>query len=607
MSSRLQAHQGNKMRLVSSVLAGVLFLFAAWVFAAEDETTKLNQWLDERYEEELQQSPITLTVHGRREKYDQVDDMSMAAHIESADSLKSTFDYNKLSPQGKASYDFWMFRAQSEASERPFLEHGYVFTQDNNIHTFAALFLANYHTVESEADILAYISRIEGFARAGDQLLVRAQSAANKGIRPPQFSYEAVIEQSGQVISGYPFAQGEGDSAIWADAIAKIAALREKGEISTVREEALKLQVRKALLEKMHPHYQRLIAWHKKDIENASVNALGVHALPQGKEYYQRQLHFFTHSDMTAEEVHQLGLDEVARIKGEMDEIREQLGFDDSLQDLFAYVRDDGRFYYPNTDRGREAYLLEVERLLKEMSTRLPEYFGLLPKAALEVKRVEPYRERDGAAQFYQVGTADGSRPGIYYMHLSDMSAYNSTDLETTTYHEGSPGHHMQLSIAKELTEIPAFRNDIGYSAFNEGWALYSELLASEMGAFDDPYNDFGRLVAEIWRAIRLVVDTGLHAKGWSEEQAVQYMLANSAIPEVSVRSEIQRYLVWPGQATSYKVGMLKILALREDARQRLGDKFDIREFHDVVLGGGSVPLPILERAVEQWIASQQQ
>ncbi len=587
---------------------------AAWVFAAEDETAKLNQWLDERYEEELQQSPITLTVHGRREKYDQVDDMSLAAYekrldllIAGAETLKSTFDYDKLSLQGKTSYDFWAFRAQSEASKRPFLEHDYVFTQNNNNHTYAALFLANYHTVESEADILAYISRIEGFARAGDQLLVRAQNAADKGIRPPRFSYETVIEQSGQVVSGYPFGQGEGDSVIWTDATAKIAALREKGEISTDREEALKLQVRKALKEDIYPYYQRLIAWHKKDIENTSVSAHGVHALPQGKEYYQYQLRFFTHSDMTAEEVHQLGLDEVARIKSEMDEVRERLGFEGSLQDLFTYVRDDSRFYYSNTDKGREAYLLEVERLLKEMSTRLPEYFGLLPKAALEVKRVEPYRERDGGSQFYQVGTADGSRPGVYYMHLSDMSGYNSTDLETTTYHEGSPGHHMQLSIAKELTEIPAFRNDIGYSAFNEGWALYSEFLAREMGAFDDPYNDFGRLVAEIWRAIRLVVDTGLHARGWSEEQAVQYMLANSAIPEVTVRSEIQRYFAWPGQATSYKVGMLKILALREDARQRIGDKFDIRGFHDVVLGGGSVPLPILERAVEQWTASQQQ
>lgn len=599
------------MQVILSVLAGSLLLVSV-IASGEDETDRLNQWLDEQYESELLDSPITLTHNGRRERYDEVDDFSLAAEkksvaklVSSTELMESRFDYEKLSSQGRVSYDFWKFRAQSQQAELPYLEHAYVFTQFNNSHTYAVAFLANYHTVDTEVDMQAYIRRIQGFARMGEQGLDRAKSAAAKGIRPPRFSYEAVIEQSAQVISGYPFDDGPDESAFWKDASGKIAALGDKGEISAEREQQLREEVRLALLEHTLPFYQRLIAWHKEDIRNTDEKARGVHALPDGQAYYQRQLRDYTHSDMTADEIHELGLREVARIKGEMEGIREEVGFDGSLEAFFAYVRDDPRFYFPDNDEGRSAYLEEVRQLLDQMSSRLPDYFGLLPKSKLEVKRVEPYRERDGGAQFYQVGTADGTRPGVYYVHLSDMGAYNRIDLETTAYHEGSPGHHMQLSIAKELTDIPVFRTNVGYSAYWEGWALYAELLAREMGTFEDPYNDFGRLVAEIWRAIRLVVDTGLHARGWSEEQAVQYMLQNSAIPEVSVRAEIQRYLVMPGQATSYKTGMLKMLELRQKARQRLGGKFDIRQFHDVVLGGGSVPLPILERAVDDWVTSQ--
>ena len=339
-------------------------------------------------------------------------------------------------------------------------------------------------------------------------------------------------------------------------------------------------------------------------MEYVSAVPQGAHSLPDGDAYYAERLAFYTHSDMSEDEIHELGLAEVARIHEEMAEIMDEVKFQGNLQDFFAYVRDDERFYYANTDDGRTAYIEEVQRLLGELQPRLPEFFGILPKSALEVKRVEPFREQDGAVQIYQVGTANGSRPGVYYIHMSEMSAYNKTDLETTAYHEGSPGHHMQLSIAKELTDVPRFRTNVGYSAYTEGWGLYAEYLALEMGAFQDPYNNFGRLVAEIWRAIRLVVDTGLHAKGWSEKQAVEYMLVNSAIPEGAVRSEIRRYLVLPGQATSYKAGMLKIQQLRAEAEARLGDKFDIRAFHDTVLGGGAVPLPILEKMVDDWIES---
>jgi uncharacterized protein (DUF885 family) len=333
--------------------------------------------------------------------------------------------------------------------------------------------------------------------------------------------------------------------------------------------------------------------------------ASGVGALPNGKAYYDAMLKLQTTTDLTAEQIHELGLKEVARIRGEMEVVKAKTGFTGPLSDFFVFMRTDKRFYLPNTDEGRAQYLKLADGYLSAMKKKLPEYFGVLPKADLVVRRVEAFREIPGGAQHYFAGTPDGSRPGIFYAHLSEMNAMPTYQLEDVAYHEGLPGHHMQISIAQELTGLPKFRTQVGYGAFAEGWGLYSEALAKEMGFDVDPYNDFGRLSLEIWRAVRLVVDTGIHAKGWSEEQAVTYFLSNSAQPEAAVRAEIQRYFVGAGQATTYKIGMLKLQALRDESRAALGPKFDYRKFHDVVLGGGSLPLPMVEANVHRWIATQ--
>jgi len=597
----------------TQIQAIALSLLAPVCSYAEPETDKLNAWLDARYEAELLRSPMTLTGLGRKERYDELDDVSLAAErednrllVESADEMTAQFDYDELDAEGRASYDFWRIRADMATAEAPYLEHGYVFDTYASLHTYPVTFLANYHGVESDSDMVAYIKRVGAFGPFLDQLVARAEQAAAKGIRPPRFAFDSVTEQSSGVISGAPFDDNGVDSPLWADGTTKIEALHSAGTIDQARAKELQAELKMALKNQLRPAYDRLLAWEKKDRANTSEEARGVWSLPEGDAYYRDRLRYYTHSDMTAEQVHNLGLSEVARIQEEMLAIKQQVKFEGDLKAFFDYVRDDSSFYYPNTDAGREAYLTDTRDHLAALEQRLPEYFGVLPKTPLVVKRVEPYRERDGGSQFYSDGTADGSRPGVYYIHMSDMSAYNRTDLETTAYHEGSPGHHMQISIAKEATGLPMFRTDIGYSAYWEGWGLYSEWLAKEMGAFKDPYNDFGRLTGEIWRAIRLVVDTGLHAKQWSEEQAVQYMLANSAAPEPAVRSEIRRYLVKPGQATSYKAGMLKIQALRAQAEQTLGDRFDIRGFHDTVLGGGAVPLWVLEDMVNDWVAKEQ-
>jgi uncharacterized protein (DUF885 family) len=566
----------------------------------EAETARLNEWFAARWEEQLDFSPIQKTFLGRKDDYDKIDeateaeeDRQLAWRRATVADLRRSFDYAKLTPEARASYDIWIYELDRAEKALPFRRRGYVFTQMQGLQTFLPQFLITFHRVDEESDMEAYVARIGGVARLIDQLLERAQINAREGVRPPRFAYEAVIEQSRGVIAGAPFG-GAGDAPLWADAKTKIDSLVSAGKIDAARAAALRTAASEAL-----------VAWLESDIDNADTVATGVGKLPNGRAFYAERLAFSTTTDMTPDEVHAFGLAEVARIKSEMEAIKTQVGFDGTLQEFFVFMREDPQFFFPDTDEGREAYLQEARDHLAFINEKLPEFFGLLPKADLVVKRVEPFREQPGAAQHYFPGTPDGSRPGIYYAHLSDMKAMPKPQLEVVAYHEGNPGHHMQISIAQELTSVPEFRTQSSFTAYIEGWALYAELLAKEMGAYRDPYSDFGRLSTELWRAIRLVLDTGLHTKGWTEDQAVAYFTENSPSAEGAIRSEVQRYIVWPGQATAYKIGMQKILDLREKARGELGDRFDIRGFHDTVLGGGALPLSILERRVEEWVAAE--
>jgi uncharacterized protein (DUF885 family) len=573
------------------------------------EAARLNAYLDAEYEKELRMSPEDLTRQGRKEHYDELDDRSEAAEArklewrrKSVADMKSMFDDKLLDDDTKTSYEIWLQELDRAERREAFRRHPYIFAR-GGAHTGFPQFLINFHRVDDRRDMDAYISRLSLVDEALDQLLVRARAAAADGIRPPAFSFAQAIDEVKRITSGAPFTRGQ-DSALFADAKAKISALRDAGKITAEEATALTGSVSKALTTELKPAYDRLAAWLESDRRNASANAQGASALPDGVNYYNTALFLQTTTTMTADEIHALGLSEVARIRAEMEAIKARIGFTGTLNAFFAFMRTDPGFYFPNTDAGRAAYVALAENYLAVMEKKLPDYFGILPKARLIVKRVEAFREEPGGAQHYFRGTPDGSRPGIFYAHLSDMRAMPKFGLEDVTYHEGAPGHHLQISIAQERTGLPKFRTQYGYTAFSEGWGLYAESLGKEMGFFTDPYSDFGRLAGEIWRAIRLVVDTGLHAKGWSEGEAVDYFLANSPQPEAAVRSEIRRYIVNPGQATSYKIGMLTIQRLRDEAKNALGARFDYRAFHDVVLGGGSVPLPVLEGRVRRWIAA---
>jgi uncharacterized protein (DUF885 family) len=577
----------------------------------ERETARLNEWFDARYEEQLDFSPLQKTQLGRKDDYDRIDDFSEAGELAQLEWLRGTvaelerdFDRSALTPEAQASFDLWLYGLDRWEASYPFRRREYVFHQMQGAHTFLPQALINFHRVDDEADMVAYVTRIGEVARAIGQALERAQLAAGEGVHAPRFAYDAVIQQSRALITGAPFG-GAGESPLLTDANAKSAALVAAGKLEPARADELRAAAATALTERLKPAYENLIAWAEMDRANSGEVATGVWNLPDGPAYYTERLAASTTTAITADEVHEIGLAEVERIHVEMEAIKRQVGFDGTLQEFFASLRGNPQFLFPNTDEGREGYLQASRDFYGAVEAKLPQYFGLLPKAGLVVKRVEAFREQPGQAQHYMAATPDGSRPGTYYVHLIDMNSMPKVEMESVAYHEGIPGHHMQISIQQELTGVPTFRTQWRNTAYVEGWALYSERLAKEMGGFEDPYSDFGRLGAEIWRAIRLVVDTGLHAKGWTEQQAVDYFLANGPTSEGQVRAEIRRYLVMPGQATSYKIGMMKILELRERARAALGDRFDIRAFHDTVLGGGALPLPILERRVDDWIAAE--
>ena len=584
---------------------------------AEELSARLNTWFDAKYEEQLQFSPIGLSFQGRKDRNDEIDCLTFACQDEqlawqkaATEEMEASFDYDALSPEDKMSYDLWKYQYDQAAEGAAYRYNGFVFDQMNGIQNFLPTFLISFHSVDTPDDMAAYIKRIGAGAQALREGIEVAQESAGRGVHAPKFAYEGVIDQSKKIITGAPFTEGE-DSAILADIKSDIQSLVDAGSIDEVQGGVFLAEAEEALKGDFLSAYNEVIAFATADMANSpdSTQPVGAYLQPDGADYYNFRLKTQTTTSMTADEIHELGLAEVARIRGDMEAIKASVGFEGTLNEFFTMLRDskdDERFYYPNTDEGRLAYITDATADIDRIKAELPNYFGILPKADLVVKRVEAFREQDGAAQHYFPGTPDGTRPGIYYAHLSDMTAMPKRELEVIAYHEGIPGHHMQIAIAQELTGVPQFRTQANFTAYAEGWGLYSEWLAKEMpGTYSNPYSDFGRLGSEIWRAIRLVIDTGLHSKGWTEEQAVAYFLDNAAITEAQAKSEVQRYIVMPGQATAYKIGMIKIQELRAKAETELGDTFDIRGFHDTILGGGALPLELLERKVDAWIETQ--
>lgn len=574
------------------------------------QTEKINAWFEEKFEQDLARSPMFQTFLGRKTNYDKWDNVSDAYRLEShalrmaaLSDMRQTFNFDDLDPAAQLSYRLYEYEVEQDDQAFPFRNHWYVFSQFRGPHSGVPSFMINQHRVSSVEDAEAYIARLNGVAGYLGQHQKNAEDQFANGVNPPKWSYAQMIDTSRNIISGAPFDDSGEASTLLADFNKKVDAL----DADDATKADLRARAEKALLTSVKPAYEALIAMFEAQQESATDDD-GAWKLPNGEAYYKNRLARMTTTDMTADEIHDLGLSEVARIHAEMNKIKDAVGFEGSLQDFFVYMRTDPdeKFTYPNTDEGRTAYLAKATEIIDVMRARLDDLFYTKPEAELIVKRVEPFREQAAGKAFYQRPAPDGSRPGIYYANLYSMADMPIYQMEALAYHEGIPGHHMQLAISQELEGVPSFRRFGGFTAYTEGWGLYSEYIPKEMGFYADPYSDFGRLAMELWRAARLVVDTGIHDKKWTREEAIDYLLTNTPNPEGDAVKAIERYIVIPGQATAYKIGMLKILELRARAEEALGDDFDIRGFHDVVLKDGAVPLAILEENVDAWIAKTQ-
>ena len=578
--------------------------------AAATEDSRLYAFLDAEFAEELRQRPQLATQLGRKEGQDRLDDISDAAQLRrlewrraSVARMKARFDRAKLSPSARTNYDIWALeldRAELSYRYRRYTPAFYSFLY--SAHSRLPDFLINTHNVQDGADMRAYAARLRAIPAVLDDAIAQSRASEAIGVRVPRFQVERLIAGSRAIVTGAPFDSGP-DSPLWADTQSKIGKLREAGKATPAEAEALLGEVRTALLT-IKPAYERVIAWGEGALPTAPGGRVGAISLPGGADYYAAALKLNTTTDLTADEIHRTGLSEVKRIEDEQDALARQAGF----KDRPAYYAERERRNPPRpwTDALRSEYLRSANESVARTRALLPKYFNQLPAHRMEVVREPSFSEIPGGAAHASAPSPDGSRPGRVYVHLLGVNSDPPTDaIVDLMCHEAVPGHVMQGDIQVRQKSGPKFRQSARYVAFGEGWALYAEALCKEMGAYPDMASDFMRLDAELFRAARLVVDTGIHAKGWTEDQAVDYMVATGRASPDQARSEVRRYITVPGQATGYKIGMIKIMELRRKAERELGARFDLKAFHDLLIGSGSLPLSILEREVDGWIAAR--
>ncbi|MCZ6686275.1 MAG: DUF885 domain-containing protein, partial [Gammaproteobacteria bacterium] len=508
------------------------------------------------------------------------------------------YDRSKLEGQAAISYDVmdWLMTDQTEGVE--FTWHGYPVNQLFGVQNRMPNFMATIHHVGNERDARHYNTRLSKFDTKFDQLLEDLNLREEKGIIPPTFVVEKVIVEMNDFRN-----TPAKENILYTSFAEKLDKLEDLDEATRAE---LLARSETEINGTVYPAYDGLISYFEKLRPKATTNH-GAWKLPNGDAFYDYRLRSSTSTDMTADEIHDLGLAEVARIQTQMDEILSAEGYSEgTVAERMAILNKEERFLYTNDDEGREQILKDFQGIIDEISEKMPEYFVTLPESKVQVKRIPEFSQANSAGAYYQGPSMDGSRPGVFYANLRNLEEHPKYGMRTLAYHEAMPGHHLQTALQIEMTGVPQFRKMMGFTAFSEGWALYSERVAWEAGFQDDPYDNLGRLQAELFRGVRLVVDTGIHRKRWSREKAIDYMYGNTGMAKHEVVSEIERYFVIPGQATAYKVGMLKILELRERAITALGEEFDIREFHDVVLRNGDIPLTVLEQQVDQYIAGNQ-
>jgi uncharacterized protein (DUF885 family) len=570
------------------------------------EEARLNIFLDAAFDAQAELDPQTLTQLGLKRRYDRLNAYTdahrqrrLALAEQQLAQMRTQFEPDRLSPAGRLS--FRLFEQQVERSRESFRWRWHGFPASTNGSPMGSLpvFLINNHRVDNVADAEAYVARLRDVERVMGEINANMRHQAELGIVPPRFNFAPVRADGRRILQGAPFTDGA-DGPLFADFKAKVNRL----DIAEAEKARLISAAREALAGPFRRGYETLLATLDA-IEPRAAGNDGAWSLPDGAAFYADRLRQSTTTELSAEQIHQIGLQQVARLHNEMDRIRRQVGFTGTLREFFRHVTASPQFKYPNTSEGRERYLADARRYIAQVMAAAPRMFRRLPRAPLEVRAVEPFRQDTASVAFYNQPSPDGSRPGIFYVNLADMNQVLRPQVEAIAYHEGAPGHHFQIALAQELEGMPKFRRFGGYGAYIEGWGLYSEGLGKELGFYDDPMSEFGMYSLSLWRAIRLVLDTGIHHHRWSRDQAIRYFTDNGLLSERDIAKEVDRYFNNPGQATSYMIGQLKILELRDRARAALGDRFDLRDFHGVVLENGAVPLDVLEELVDAWIATR--
>lgn len=590
------------------VLGAGAFAYHEW---NADKPFYPNNFYNRAFLKFVLESPEQLTAMGMLEQIGidghnaDWDDNSLAAQEEQWVMLEdimysmSLYEDDELSHDELISKKLVIELLGDPAEAKKFQYHNYPVNQLFGLQNNIPRFLDTFHRVNDAEDAEYYIARLSKidtkFEQNMEGLLVREEM----GIIPPTF----VIDKSIEIMQGFVDQPAE-ENVLYVSFKGK---MEDSEEFDEATRADFLAQAKAEIENTVYPAYQSYIDYFTRLREKSNTDA-GVWKFPDGEEYYNYQLRQNTTTNMTAEEIHQIGLAEVDRIQGEMLAIFEAEGYDMSkdFTTLITGLAEEERWYYPDTDEGRAQILEDYVAIIDEIEAGLDPAFNVRPKAGIEVRRVPEFSEKTAPGAYYNQPSMDGSRPGIFYANLYDIKATPKYSMRTLAYHEGVPGHHFQIALQNELEGLPVFRTQVGFTPYSEGWGLYAERLAWELGFQDDPYDNIGRLQAELFRAVRLVVDTGIHAKRWTREEAIDYMLKNTGIAESDVVSEIERYIVLPGQATAYKVGMMEILRLREEAREALGEDFNLGEFHDVVLTAGAMPLHVLREEVIAWIAEKQ-
>lgn len=572
----------------------------------KSDTEKANEIYKAYFDEMVDMMPLFQTQLGIKKDYDKWNDLSDEAQIDVVrlrekyfQKLRDSVDYEELDNMARLAYDNFEMMNRDVEEDIKYRHYSYPVNQMFGWQSTVITTLTNSHRIDSAKDARDYISRVEGVQPLFEQLIKNLEKREELGIVLPKHLNPLVVNVCENLLSGITESSAK-DHLLYQDFNVKI----EKLNLAEEESKELLNDLERALLQHFQPAYASLINFLKAQETRATPDQ-GAWKFPEGDAYYQYILSRENTVAISPEEVYQLGLSEVERIHTEVLLIMEKVGFEGSLQDFLRFMRDSDQFYLATNEENKAMILDSINALVEIVNTRIDDFFNVKPKAEMNVKAVEPYREKSAGYAFYQRPALDGSRPGIYYINLYDLKSVPFFELEALTYHEAIPGHHFNLTIAQELTGIPDFMKHQRNTAHSEGWGLYCEYLAKEMGMYENPYADFGRLNLELFRACRLVVDAGIHHQKWDREKAVQYYLDNTSSSRLTCESMVDRHTVMPGQATTYKVGMLKILELREKAEKALGEQYDIRDFHDVILTNGLLPLEIVEKLVDDYIAKK--